>query len=115
MLPLSVEAHSPCAGRNLLLSAGRLYSQDSFLAAGICSTSKLVVAKQHISSASLEGPYWWNMNFSPLESITEVRALHSYRHTSLSVLSISGQLSPEDFRLMSLQGNTAIIPDRRCL
>ncbi len=72
-----------------------------------------MVAKQHISSASLEGPYWWKMNFPPLESITEVRALHSYRRTSLSVLSISGQLSPEDFRLMSLQGNTAIIPDSK--
>ena len=40
--------------------------------AGICRTPKLVVAKQHISSASLEGPYWWNMNFPPLDSITMV-------------------------------------------
>ena len=52
-------------------------TERTCLATGICRTPKLVVAKQHISSASLEGPYWWKMNFPPLESITEVYVLHS--------------------------------------
>lgn len=55
-------------------------TEKFFLAAGICRTPKMVVAKQHISSASLEGPYWWKMNFPPLESITEVCALQSKWH-----------------------------------
>lgn len=40
--------------------------------AGICRTPSLTIAKQHISSAALEGPYWWNMNFPPVPSITKV-------------------------------------------
>ncbi|CAL8466161.1 g5697 [Coccomyxa elongata] len=37
---------------------------------GICQTPSLTVAKQHISSASLDGPYWWDMIFPPVPSIT---------------------------------------------
>ena len=40
--------------------------------AGICETPKLTIAKQHISSASLTGPYWNDVDFSPLLAIPEV-------------------------------------------
>ncbi len=33
----------------------------------------MTVAKQHISSASLTGPYWADINFSPLLAIPDVR------------------------------------------
>ena len=40
--------------------------------AGMCETPKLTIAKQHISSASLTGPYWNDVDFSPLLAIPEV-------------------------------------------
>jgi hypothetical protein len=39
----------------------------------MCSLPRLTVAKQHISSAFLEGPYWNNVNYPPLPSVTEVK------------------------------------------
>ena len=35
-------------------------------------TPKMTVAKQHISSASLTGPYWNDINFSPLLAVPDV-------------------------------------------
>ena len=32
----------------------------------------MTVAKQHISSASLTGPYWNDINFSPMLAIPDV-------------------------------------------
>ena len=32
----------------------------------------MTMAKQHISSASLTGPYWADINFSPLDAIPDV-------------------------------------------
>ncbi len=40
---------------------------------GICKTPKLTLAKYHISSVSLDGPYWKYINFPPLQSIQDVR------------------------------------------
>ncbi len=47
--------------------------EDRLKLQGICRTPKLTVAKYHISSVSLEGPYWNNINYPPLQSIREVR------------------------------------------
>lgn len=35
-------------------------------------TPKMTVAKQHISSASLTGPYWNDINFSPMLAVPDV-------------------------------------------
>jgi len=43
-----------------------------YLDAGICQTPKMTIAKQHISSASLTGPYWADINFSPMLAIPDV-------------------------------------------
>jgi hypothetical protein len=45
--------------------------------AGICKSPRLTIAKHHWSSASLDGPYWNNINFNPLLSIANVRHLSS--------------------------------------
>ena len=45
--------------------------------AGICKTPRMTIAKQHISAASLSGPYWADIDFSPLLAIPHVRPLHS--------------------------------------
>ena len=59
--------------------------RSPFWCVGICRTPKLVVAKEHISSASLEGPYWWNMNFPPLDSITTVLPSHRRLHSNMLI------------------------------
>lgn len=40
----------------------------------------MTLAKQHISSASLDGPYWNDINFSPLLAIPDVSALCAPLH-----------------------------------
>ena len=47
------------------------------LHAGICKTLRMTIAKQHISAVSLSGPYWADINFSPLLAIPHVRRLPS--------------------------------------
>ena len=42
------------------------------MVAGKCTVSTLTIAKQHISSAALEPPYWNDIEKRPVPSITEV-------------------------------------------
>lgn len=43
-------------------------------AAGLCANvSNLLLMKRHISGANLEGPYWQEFNFPPLQSIDQAR------------------------------------------
>lgn len=48
--------------------------EDRLKLQGICRTPKMTLAKYHMSSVSLEGPYWQNINFPPLQSIRDVRS-----------------------------------------
>ncbi|BDA42879.1 hypothetical protein COCOBI_03-7720 [Coccomyxa sp. Obi] len=45
--------------------------EDRLKLQGICKTPKLTLAKYHISSVSLEGPYWNHIDFPPQQSIRD--------------------------------------------
>ena len=59
----------------------------------------MTMAKQHISSASLTGPYWNDINFSPLLAIPDVG---SFQNRSLALAHFC-LLAPCDVLALSFQ------------
>ncbi|CAL8465865.1 g5401 [Coccomyxa elongata] len=47
---------------------------------GIYLTPSLTVAKQHIFSVTLDGPYWWDMVFPPVPSISAIVQVSPLQH-----------------------------------
>ncbi|EIE21231.1 hypothetical protein COCSUDRAFT_67133 [Coccomyxa subellipsoidea C-169] len=70
---------------------------------GICQTASLTVAKQHISSASLDGPYWWDMVFPPIPSITKVILpnLEEYQKKGIEAFTAAEDAPPDAVMIAS--------------